>query len=203
MLDKVKSVLYSKKCKKDCKTKYLEIYKGCEIDNNKILLEPGQGKNLNGNMFAFVREIMTNNKWKHLNIDFVVTKSNINDAKSRFELYGFNGVNFVIRNSDEYIKSLAKSKYLINDNSFPIYFIKKEEQIYLNTWHGTPLKYLGRSDLKNATSIGNIQKNFLSANYILFPNEFTRDVFMNDYMLENIGNNKVLLCDYPRNEAFS
>lgn len=203
MLDKVKSVLYSKKCKKDCKTKYLETYKDCKIDNNKILLEPGQGKNLNGNMFAFVREIMANNKWKHLNIDFVVTKSNINDAKSRFELYGFNGVNFVIRNSDEYIKSLATSKYLITDNSFPIYFIKKEEQIYLNTWHGTPLKYLGRSDLKNSTSIGNIQKNFLSANYILFPNEFTRDVFMNDYMLENIGNNKVLLCDYPRNEAFS
>lgn len=199
MLDKVKSILF---CKKDCRTKYLEIYEDCKIDNKKILLEPGQGKNLNGNMFAFVREIANNNKWKDLNIDFVVTASNINEAKKRFEFYGFNEINFVIRNSDEYIKSLATSKYLITDNSFPIYFIKKKEQVYLNTWHGTPLKYLGRSDLKNSVSIGNIQKNFLSADYILFPNEFTRDVFMNDYMLENICHNKVLLCNYPRNEAF-
>lgn len=200
MLSKIKGILRGKK---DYKTKYLEIYNNCKIDNKRILLEPGQGKNLNGNMFAFVKEMMTNDRWKHLNIDFVVTKNNIANARKRFEFYGFNRVNFIVRNSDEYIKSLATCKYLITDNSFPIYFIKKDEQVYLNTWHGTPLKYLGRSDLKNSTSIGNIQKNFLSADYILFPNEFTRNVFMKDYMLENICNNKTLLCDYPKNEIFS
>ena len=129
MLKKIKSILWGKK---DCKTKYLEIYNDYKIDNKRILLEAGQGKNLNGNMFSFLREIMTNNKWEDLNVDFVVTEDNINNAQRRFKFYGFNKVNFVIRNSDEYIKSLVICKYLITDNSFPTYFIKKEDQVYLN-----------------------------------------------------------------------
>ena len=199
MLRNIKAIL---KGKKDCKTKYFEIYKDTIIDDKIVLLEAGQGKNLNGNMFAIAREIMTNKKWENLDVYFVITKGNLEAAQERFKFYKFNKIKFVIRNTDEYINLLATAKYLITDNSFPIYFIKKEEQVYLNTWHGTPLKYLGRSDLYNSISIGNIQKNFLSADYMLFPNNFTRDVFMKDYMLENIADNKVLLCDYPRNEVF-
>ncbi|WP_455539589.1 CDP-glycerol glycerophosphotransferase family protein [Terrisporobacter sp.] len=186
---------------KSCTTKYFEIYKDAIIDDNLILLEAGQGKNLNGNMFAIAREIMTNKRWHNLKVYFVVTKENLKSAQDRFKYYKFNKIKFVIRNSDEYINLLVTAKYLITDNSFPRYFVKKKEQVYLNTWHGTPLKYLGRSDIYQSVSIDNIQKNFLSADYMLFQNKFTRDVFMKDYMLENIADNKVLLCDYPRNEV--
>ena len=40
------------------------------------------------------------------------------------------------------MEALATSKNLINDTSFMPYFIKRDEQRYLNTWHGTPLKTL-------------------------------------------------------------
>ncbi|QLI43620.1 CDP-glycerol glycerophosphotransferase family protein [Bacillus pumilus] len=56
-------------------------------------------------------------------------------------------ISFVKVDSNEYLKYLATSKYLVNDTSFPFYFIKREEQIYINTWHGTPLKTLGK-DIK-------------------------------------------------------
>ena len=72
----------------------------------------------------------------------------------------------------------------------------------LNTWHGTPLKTLGRCDIENSSSISNVQKNFAMSDYILFPNKYTRDIFMEDYCLKNVLNNKVLLADYPRNVAF-
>lgn len=39
-----------------------------------------------------------------------------------------------------YVEALASCKYLINNVTFPQYFIKREGQIYINTWHGTPLK---------------------------------------------------------------
>ena len=39
----------------------------------------------------------------------------------------------------KYVKVLATSKYLINNSSFPAYFIRRDEQVYLQTWHGTPL----------------------------------------------------------------
>ena len=40
------------------------------------------------------------------------------------------------------------------------------------------------------------------SDYALFPNEFTRDVFMKDYMLENLYKGQAVLCDYPRNSVF-
>ncbi|MEG1474628.1 MAG: CDP-glycerol glycerophosphotransferase family protein [Longicatena sp.] len=171
------------------------------VNEQLVLLEAGQGKNLNGNMFAIVREICTNKKWVDLKPIFVVSKNNEEDAKKRFAYYGYQ-VELVIRNSDQYKRYLATAKYLLTDNSFPPYFLKREEQVYLNTWHGTPLKTLGKSDLKNALSLANIQKNYLMADYALFPNEFTKNVFMKDYLLENIDHGKILLADYPRNAVF-
>ncbi len=172
-----------------------------DIQENFILLEAGQGKNLNGNMFALLREINLNPKWANMVAIFVVTEDTYNQAKERFSYYGYN-TRLVIRGSKEYMKYLATAKYLATDNSFPPYFNKRKEQVYLNTWHGTPLKTLGKSDIENATSLANIQKNYLMSDYALFPNKFTRDVFMHDYMLANLFSNKVLLCDYPRNSAF-
>ncbi|MDY4769741.1 MAG: CDP-glycerol glycerophosphotransferase family protein [Lachnospiraceae bacterium] len=171
------------------------------IEENMILLEAGQGKNINGNMFAILRELNTNEKWKHMEPVFVVTDANEEKAKSRFEFYNLNA-RTVVRNTKEYCRILAVAKYLITDNSFPPYFYKREGQVYMNTWHGTPLKTLGKSDIKNALSLANIQKNYLMSDYALFPNTFTRDVFMKDYMLENLYTGKVVLCDYPRNSIF-
>ena len=89
----------------------------------------------------------------------------------------------------------------MTDNSFPTLYTKREGQIYFNTWHGTPLKYLGRSDIKNAVSLGNIQKNYFACDYALFPNDHTKDVFMKDYMLERMYKGYNLMADYPRNAA--
>ena len=46
------------------------------ILQNTILLEAGQGMNINGNMFALLRELQTNEQWKHMETVFVVTKDN-------------------------------------------------------------------------------------------------------------------------------
>lgn len=59
------------------------------------------------------------------------------------EHYGFENVNIVVYASDDYMRLLASAKYLINDATFPNYWIKKEGQVYINTWHGTPLKAMG------------------------------------------------------------
>lgn len=183
-------------------SKYIQFYKQEDVQKDIILLEGGQGKNINGNMFHFLKELCTNKKWNKFKIYYVVTKETINSAKKRMKFYDFHDVNYVIRESIEYLKLLATAKYLFNDNSFPPYFIKKPEQIYLNTWHGTPLKILGRQDIKNSSSFANVQKNYLMADYGLFPNKYTRDIFLEDYSLKNIVKQKILLADYPRNTAF-
>lgn len=180
-----------------------QYFKFCKkpIRDTFILFEAGQGKNINGNMFALIRELKSNEKFCGFNAVFVVTEETKEAADKRFKEYKYD-VELVIRNSKRYKEYLATCKYLFTDNSFPPYFCKRENQVYLNTWHGTPLKTLGKSDLKNAKSLANIQKNYLMSDYALFPNEFCRDVFMDDYMLENIFKGEILLSDYPRNSVF-
>ena len=120
-------------------------------------------------------------------------------------LYNFCNLRFciiVIRNSKEYCKVLAEAKYLINNVSFPTYFMRKPEQIYLNTWHGTPLKGLGRNIKDDPISIGNVQRNFMHATHLLFPNEYTFDIMRKDYMIEKFYNGKYILTGYPKNDIF-
>ena len=102
----------------------------------------------------------------------------------------------------KYVKVLATSKYLINNSSFPAYFIRRDEQVYLQTWHGTPLKTLGKRMRFGIESMYNVQHNFLHANYIMFPNEFTRKAIMEDYNLEALYTGTVVMNGYPRNSIF-
>lgn len=183
-------------------SEYIKFYYSEDINPYSFLLEAGQGKNINGNMYAFLHEMRIHERWDAFSVYLVVCEDTIKAAKERVAFYGYKNVKFVIRESLEYKKLLASCKYLLTDNSFPPYYIKKDNQVVLNTWHGTPLKTLGRCDIENSSSIANVQKNFLMSDYVLFPNEYTMNVFMEDYCLKNIMNNLVILADYPRNVAF-
>lgn len=177
--------------------KYLKKH----IDEHAVLLEAGQGEHINGNVFAFLRSIETQQKWKCCVPYVSVTEKTKTAIDKKLKGYGFKKYVLVYRKSKRYRKMLATAKYLITDNSFPPYMVKRDEQVYLNTWHGTPLKQLGRRDIDNSTSIGNVQKNFLSADYLLFPNTYTRDIMMSDYMIDRLFKNKAIITDYPRNDA--
>lgn len=190
-----------KKLSKNLKSYYIDFC-SLPIDDKLVLLEGGQGTNINGNMFSMLNEINSNPRWKEYVTVFVVTQDTLDSAKARMQFYGFNNVILSVRDSKQYCKYLATAKYIMTDNSFPPYFNKREGQVFLNTWHGTPLKTLGKSDKSNLASLANIQKNYLMSDYALFPNEFTRDVFMNDYDLKHIFKGYSLIANYPRNYVF-
>ena len=89
----------------------------------------------------------------------VDTTETLEFYKKKFEKY--KNIEFVIKESPEYLRALTECKYLINNSTFPAYFIKKPDQIYVNTWHGTPLKYMGL-DLENGLrGSQNIIKTFI------------------------------------------
>ena len=172
------------------------------IEEKTVLLEGGQGSNINGNAFAMLKELCENSRWSGYNPVFVVTDKTLEKAKNRFSFYGFKNVTLVVRDSKEYCRYLATAGYLVTDNTFPPYFNKREGQVYLNTWHGTPLKTLGKANKSSLASLANVQKNYLMSDYALFPNEFTRQVFMRDYDLAPIFNNVSFIGNYPRNYIF-
>lgn len=191
----------SKKYKKRRKFSRYAKYQKLPLEEKTFLLEAGQGLHINGNVFAFVHALETDSKWYGYKWHVVVTTSAKKAAEKKLADNGFSQAKLVIRDSDEYTRLLATAKYLVTDNSFPSYYVKREGQVCLNTWHGTPLKRLGRQDIEHSTSIGNVQKNFLFSDYLLFPNTYTRDIMMEDYMVSRLYRGKSVLIDYPRNDA--
>lgn len=104
------------------------------------------------------------------------------------------------RESAGYWFALAVSKYLVNNASFPFEFMRRPSQKYANTWHGTPLKALGRADHDSPYDYGNVSRNFLHATELIMPNEFTASVIQRDYCIANIGQSKVEVIGQARND---
>lgn len=172
------------------------------LQEKSILLEAQQGKSMDGNVYAILSELAKGEDYKKYTLYLTGLKSNYKNFKKQLQALGMGRVKVTVRGSRNYYKVLATAKYLITDTSFVFDFVKREGQVYLNTWHGTPLKTLGKSVKGEAHTIGNVQKNLLAADYLLYPNEFTMRHMIEDFMLQNIGTGEIWLSGYPRNEVF-
>ncbi|NLA73716.1 MAG: glycosyltransferase [Clostridiales bacterium] len=182
--------------------RYTKYYKRLPLNDKSILLESQQGRTFNGNMYYLLRELITNPDYADYNIYYSVNEQSAENTIKHFKDKGYKNVTVVTIMTKHYYKLLASCKYLFTDTAFFPFFIKKEGQIYLNTWHGTPLKYLGKKSKSDSHSIGNVMRNFCFADYLLFPNRFTMEHIVEDYMLQNLSKAKILFTGYPRNTAF-
>lgn len=177
---------------------YAFFHKHFSVKENMILVESFHGSTVSDSSLALVREILDSYPGK-----FKIYYGTQNKKEhSRFIRETGLDVELIDVTTFKYTKILATAKYLINNSSFPVYFIKKDEQVYIQTWHGTPLKTLGKEMRLGIESMYNVQHNFLQASYITFPNDFTKDVMMRDYNLNNLYTGKVVMAGYPRNEIF-
>lgn len=182
--------------------RYIKYYEKLAIDEKAILLESEHGKKVNGNIFYVLRYMAGSDMYSDYKLYLSCLSENKKQIWKFLSNHGISGVELVVVESAKYFRLLASAKYLINDTSFLPTYIKKDGQVYLNTWHGTPLKTLGRQVNTERHSLGNIQKNFVCSDYLLYPNEFTKEHMLEDYMLNNIAGGTTLLGGYPRNEAF-
>ncbi|MEE0706240.1 MAG: glycosyltransferase [Adlercreutzia sp.] len=182
-------------------SQYRQWWKELPLDDTCVLIESQQGRTANGNMFYVVEELRKNPLYKNLKLNFVVKEANAESAKKLFKSHGIKGVNFVTIYSEEYVRLLASAKYLVTDTAFPNYYLPKEGQIVWNTWHGTPLKQMGRYDEEDLHALGSVQKNFINSTYLSYPNEHTRDHMIDAYMLDGLTEANVILAGYPRNSV--
>jgi CDP-glycerol glycerophosphotransferase len=110
-------------------------------------------------------------------------------------------VRFVAKRSPEYLQALATSKYLFNNATFPQEFAKRPEQVYVNTWHGVPLKHMG-FDMPNGGPISrNITRNFLQADYLVSANPYmTETMYRRAYRMQGIYRGAVIEEGQPRTD---
>ena len=111
-------------------------------------------------------------------------------------------------NGKQYQKYMAKSKYWIFNYKIPEYIKPKKNQIFLQCWHGTPLKRLG-CDLvhfDNAlNTIKGIKKRYKieakKFSYFISPSKFATEKFISAWNLKEIGKENIIIEQgYPRND---
>ncbi len=182
--------------------RYPHYYKKLPIQEKAVLLESQHGTGMQGNMFYMLRTLATDPTYADYTLYLSCRENNRKQFRAMLDSNGMERVQLVAVSTRDYMKALASCKYLFNDNTFLPFFMKRPEQVYLNTWHGTPLKTLGRLIHNAMYGIGNTQKNFITADYLLYPNEYTMEHMVEDYMLNDLAKGKILLAGYPRNVAF-
>ncbi len=182
---------------------YIKMYDKLPVDPEIVLLESQHGTALGGNIAKILRVLCEGEEYSSLKLYVTVRKETADSIRGQFKDFkNAERIETVRFDSFAYFRILATAGRLINDNTFLSLFIKKPGQLYLNTWHGTPLKTLGRSIKGERFAIGNAQRNFLTADLLLYPNEYTKDVMLRDYMVENFGTGRLAMTGYPRNEVF-
>lgn len=144
------------------------------------------------------RELISRSE--HANLRHVwPLKDDESAQKLRAEFADDSRVTFVRHGSAAYRKALSRSKYVINNSTFGPAFSKRTDQIYINTWHGTPLKQMGYDVPRGGPTSSNVLRNFLSADYLVSPNRFTTDTMLRGaYRLDGIFRGKILETGYPR-----
>ena len=105
-------------------------------------------------------------------------------------------------------KALRKAKYWISNYRMLDHQHPRRDQIYLQCWHGTPLKRLGydltASD-NSMNSINEIRSKYRTDakkfSYLLSPSPFTSEKFATAWNLIETGQtDKILEVGYPRND---
>ena len=167
------------------------------IDESLVVYESFSGNGMLCNPEAVFRALLAAPDLQHLRHIWVLSDL-VQYAGTVAEFADDPRVDFVEGGTHTYFAALARAKYLVNNATFPPQFGKRAGQIYLNTWHGTPLKAMGYDIPGGAIDTRNVVRNMLAADYLLAPNDDTRRMYLDGYRMTNIFRGALLETGTPR-----
>ena len=182
--------------------KYLFYYYKYKVDDKTIFFEAYGGKNYACSPKT-IYEYMVNNK-KYKDYKFVWAFKDVDSHKHFFDKKTI----LVKHNSKDYYKYLSSSKYWIVNSLIDVSIKKKKDQIYVQCWHGTPLKKL-RYDITVDGSVLNTVKEIRKRNdldavkfdYFISPSKFCTEKFTSAFNLKTLGKENIIIeKGYPRND---
>lgn len=178
--------------------RYNRYYKHLPIKKHTILYESFYGRGMLCCPYALFKELIRHPKYKNYHHVWVLDDLDGHADLIREYRNTPLKISFVQHESRKYLKYLASAKYLINNVSFYNYFIKKRGQIYINTWHGIPLKHLGYDEPTGALTASNMARNFLHTDYLISANPFLTEIYKHAFKQEGLSNVQIIEEGYPR-----
>lgn len=110
----------------------------------------------------------------------------------------------ISRLSIRWIFIMARAEYWVTNSRLPLWIPKRKDTIYVQTWHGTPLKKLGL-DIDEVHMPGTTTEKYKSNftyeaskwDYLISPNAYSTDVFRSAFDYDK----KIIESGYPRNDV--
>lgn len=191
-------MFFKKAIKKIILNIYSILFHILTTKNNIILFESSTGRNYSGNPKYIYEYLLKNEKIKYGNKFKYVwsledTSIDIKGNPIKVRKKGF-----------KYFYYSIVAKFWIFDSRHPQYLLKKDKCIYIQTWHGTPLKKLGLDmeyiNMSGETNIekykANFKRNSEKWDYLISQNRFSSKIFKRAFNF----NGKTLEIGYPRND---
>lgn len=169
--------------------------KSLKTDSKVILFSSFKGKSYSGNpryLFEYIK-----NSEEFLDYQLIWA------FKKKQALTGAKTVKF---NSLQYYYYLSKAKYWVFNSKMAPYYYKKTDQVYLQTWHGVPLKRLGHDIIDNGSTyyrskqsykqmVKSYDKDSRHWDYLIASSPFSAQVFETAFAFPQ---QKMLNVGYPR-----
>lgn len=176
---------------------YTKFFINERVEQKTVLYESRDGQSMTDSPLAIFEYLLQTDKdMNYTHIWSITQNEELNVIKQRYQ--DRQNVIFVYRNSKEYLRWLAKAEFLINNSTFQSFVTIKENQTYINTWHGTPLKTMGFDIPGNPADAKNVVRNFFMADYLISPNQHTTDMFLISYRLNDNFPGEIIETGYPR-----
>ena len=165
------------------------------LKKNIILFESSNGRNYTGNpryIYEYLINSSKEDKFKYVwSLEDTSTDIPGDPIKVR-------------RTRIKYLYYSIVSNFWIFDSRHPQYLLKKDGCVYIQTWHGTPLKKLAldmdKLNMSGNTNIEEYKSNFRENtslwDFLIAQNDFSANIFKRAFDLK--GN--ILKIGYPRND---
>lgn len=177
------------------KTKY-------KMDDKTILFEAFGGRNYTCSPKAIYEKMLTMKEFK----DYTFVWSFIDPSKH--EVKKDKRLKIIKSKSKEYYKYISISKYWIVNSIIEEGITKKKDQVYVQCWHGTPLKRLRYDIVVNGASLNSVEeirkRNDIDAkkfDYFISPSKYCTEKFTSAFNLKALGKENIIIEEgYPRND---
>ena len=175
------------------KTKY-------KMDDKTILFEAFGGRNYTCSPKAIYEKMLTMKEFK----DYTFVWSFIDPSKH--EVKKDKRLKIIKSKSKEYYKYISISKYWIVNSIIEEGITKKKNQVYVQCWHGTPLKRLRYDIVVNGASLNSVEeirkRNDIDAkkfDYFISPSKYCTEKFTSAFNLKALGKENIIIEEgYPR-----
>ena len=184
------------------KLRYLLLNFGTSTDEKMIMFQSFMGQGYSCSPKALYRQIIDMDEFRDFKFVWAFKEP---ESSLSPELEKSVKVKYL---SKEYYTYLWKAKFWISNTRIPDHVPKKKDQIYLQCWHGTPLKKLG-CDIEQSKNALNTKKEMdakylhdaVKYDYFISPSSFASEKFRTAFKLDNIHKKDIILEEgAPRND---